>query len=200
MKQADCHAILASFIDRLQQAGIWCNEFRLHKTTFLLQELLGVPLQLPFIFYKHGPFCFELMDELTAMQAYRLLAIEYKDFPWGPAFVVTPRGREYCEWYPATIGKYNEQLTVAVQKIGHIDAFYLERMAGVFFLSRDQNGDVVERARRLHERTPHVPLHEAKDAVILLDQLLRDIGVAAKVEARTNHQEQPHSHAESGNE
>jgi hypothetical protein len=95
MTELQRYAVLAALIDRLQQAGVWCNELRMHKTVLLLQEMLGVPLQYPFIFYMHGPFCFEMMDDLTAMEAYGLVGIESKDYPWGPAFVVTPRGRQH---------------------------------------------------------------------------------------------------------
>ena len=67
-----------------------------------------------------------------------------------------------------------------VQKIGPLKPPDLERIAGVLFLSQNRNGDVNERARRLHERTPHVPLHEAQEAVTQLDQLVQETGAVLK--------------------
>jgi hypothetical protein len=174
-------AILAAFLDKLHQAGVWCTEFRTQKSTYLLQELLGVPLQFPFIFYKHGPFCFELSDALAAMQAHGLVTIELRPSPYGTAFVVTPQGRDYYNRYPVTLGHYDYPLTRAVQKIGTLKPPDLERIAGALFLSQDRNGDVDERARRLHERTPHVPLHEAREAVTQIDQLIQETGALLKV-------------------
>src|SRR5690348_571315 len=95
MKELQRYAVLAALLDKLHQANVWCNELRVPKTVFLLQELLGVPLEYPFIFYMHGPFSFELTDDLTAIRASGLLGIEGKPYPWGPAFVVAPRGRQF---------------------------------------------------------------------------------------------------------
>jgi hypothetical protein len=173
-------ALLAAFLDKLHQTGVWCTEFRTQKSTYLLQELLDVPLQFPFIFYKHGPFCFELTDAVVAMKAHELLTIAVRPSPYGPALVVTPLGREFYARYPATLGKYDDQLTRAVQEIGPLKPPDLERISGALFLSQNRNCDVNERARRLHERTPHVPLHEARMAVAQLDQLMQETGTVLK--------------------
>jgi hypothetical protein len=80
-----------------------------------------------------------------------------------------------------TLDQYDEQLTLVIEKTGHIRPLDLERIAGVFFLSRNQNGDLTNRAQRLHERTPHVPLNEAQAAAKQLDEFTKEMSALAKV-------------------
>jgi hypothetical protein len=69
MKRQKRDAILLELIDKLERRGSWCGETHIQKATFFLQEMLRVPMDFGFILYKHGPFSFELRDELTAMRA-----------------------------------------------------------------------------------------------------------------------------------
>ena len=73
-------ALLTRLIEGLCSKGDWCGETHVQKTAFFVQELLGVPLGFQFILYKHGPFSFDLRDELTALRADGLLELEPRTY------------------------------------------------------------------------------------------------------------------------
>ena len=69
MNQLAQKTILVGLIERLADKGSWAGETHLQKAAYLLAELRGVDFDFDFILYKHGPFSFELRDELSAMRA-----------------------------------------------------------------------------------------------------------------------------------
>jgi hypothetical protein len=62
-----------------------------HKLAYFSLDVLGVPLGFEFILYKHGPFSFDLSDEITAMRADALLQYQPRQ-PYGPSLF--PNGRK----------------------------------------------------------------------------------------------------------
>ena len=69
MERLQRAAVLLSLIEQLKDRGSWCGDTHIQKTTYFLQELLKVPLGFEFILYKHGPYSFDLEDEITALRA-----------------------------------------------------------------------------------------------------------------------------------
>ena len=51
------------------------RETHVQKAMYLMQELLEVPTEYSFILYKHGPFSFDLSDELTSFRGDYLLEL-----------------------------------------------------------------------------------------------------------------------------
>ena len=78
----DCDktVLLTHLIEGLCERGNWCGETHVQKTAFFVQELMGVPMEFRFILYKHGPFSFDLRDELTALRANGLLGLEPRSY------------------------------------------------------------------------------------------------------------------------
>jgi len=62
-------ALLTQLIERLRRRGSWCGETHVQKATLFLQDLTRIPMGFDFILYKHGPFSFDLRDELTSLRA-----------------------------------------------------------------------------------------------------------------------------------
>jgi uncharacterized protein YwgA len=71
----------------LKERDSWCGETHIQKAVYFLQELLQVRLGFEFIMYKHGPYSFELTDELTTLRANRLLRLIPRE-GYGPSIVV----------------------------------------------------------------------------------------------------------------
>ena len=61
-------AVLLTLLEQLQARGSWCGETHVQKSVYFLQDLLQVPLGFEFVLYKHGPYSFDLNDEITAVQ------------------------------------------------------------------------------------------------------------------------------------
>lgn len=81
-------ALLCELADQLRHSGSWCGETHVQKATYFLQELRRVPLEFEFVLYRHGPFSFDLRDELTAMRADGFLDLSERG-PYGPSLVPT---------------------------------------------------------------------------------------------------------------
>ena len=77
-------ALLTRLIELLRKKGSWCGETHIQKSTFFVQNLMKVPLSFDFILYKHGPFSFDLRDELTGLRADGLIRLE-PQWPYGPS-------------------------------------------------------------------------------------------------------------------
>ena len=84
-------ALVVALVNRLSQRGSWCGETHIQKTTYFLQGLLNVPTGFEFILYKHGPFSFDLRDELARLRAYGYLDLSPEP-PYGPSLEVTKIG------------------------------------------------------------------------------------------------------------
>lgn len=167
-------AVLAGLARRLHDRGSWSGETHLQKATYLLHELLGVPFDFDFILYKHGPFSFELRDELGSMRADRLLEREVQAPPYGPRFIVTDRGRELEGRFGRTMERYGPALDWVAAQLGDRGVMELERLATALWVTREigENAPVAERAARLHAVKSHVAMADAVDAVREVDDML----------------------------
>lgn len=167
-------AVLARLVDRLRENKSWTGETHLQKGVFVLQELLRVPLGFDFMLYKHGPFSFDLRDELSTLRADYILDLEVQSPPYGPKFRTTDSGREIQRRHPKTLGQYDGQIDFVAKVLGSNGVAELERLATALYVTlEDGEAPVAERARRLNEVKPHVPLPEAYEAVEKLDEIRR---------------------------
>lgn len=139
-----------------------------------MHELLGTPFDFRFILYKHGPFSFELRDEVGSMRADRLVEREVQAPPYGPRFVVTDRGRELEERFARTMECYRPALDWVADRLGDRGVMDPERLATALWVTRELGADVpvAERAARLHDVKPHVSIADAADAVREVDEML----------------------------
>src|ERR1700676_2619421 len=104
MKEPQREALLLEFVRRLKNSGSWCGETHIQKSTYFLQEMMGVPLELNYIFYKHGPFSFELNDRLTALRGNGLVDLRSHE-PYGPHLLASASAGKYLALFPKTIGQ-----------------------------------------------------------------------------------------------
>jgi hypothetical protein len=160
-------AVLTELADQLHRQGSWCGETHLQKATYILQDLLCVPLEFCFMLYKHGPFSFDLRDELTALRADGLLEIRPQPYPYGPSLLPTVSSAQLRGRYLVTLGRYRQAVGFVARTFGGRGVSELERLATAWYVTREVQGaaTVEDRARRLHELKPHVAFIEAKEAV-----------------------------------
>src|SRR5262249_25119884 len=78
MERLQRATVLLALIEELRDGGSWGGETHLQKAVYLLQELFQVPLGFDFVLYRHGPYSFDLADEVTALQADQLLATQLR--------------------------------------------------------------------------------------------------------------------------
>jgi hypothetical protein len=173
MTRSQKAAVLAELVERLRAQDSWAGETHLQKAVFFLQTMLGSPMGYDFILYKHGPFSFDLRDELTGLRADGILELEAQVPPYGPRFATTGIGRGIAERHPKTLEGQAARLDFVANLFHGKGVKELERLATALYSSLENgwNASVEDRARFLNEIKPHVSLDEAREAVSALDAL-----------------------------
>jgi hypothetical protein len=168
-------SVLMRLIEQLRQNGSWCGETHVQKATLFLQNLMHVPLGFDFILYKHGPFSFDLRDELTSLRADELVRLEPQS-GYGPRIATTDRSGYVQGLYSKTLEKYEESISFVARKLGNKGVAELERLATALFLtdSTAPYSSVEERAGKLTAVKPHVGRDEAIAAVAEVDGIIAE--------------------------
>jgi hypothetical protein len=137
------------------------------KAAYFLQEMLGVPLAFQFTLYKHGPFSFDLRDELSAMRADGLVSLRVQDPMYGPSIVPEPAADVLRERFPKTLKEHEPRIAFVASRVDRKAVAELERLATAFYVRqecRDQ-ADPGALAQRVHTLKPHVAVDQALPAV-----------------------------------
>ncbi len=165
-------AVLTRLIKELRDQGSWCGETHVQKAAYFLRQLMKVPLDLDFILYKHGPFSFDLRDELTALRADGLIGLE-PQWPYGPQIVLTDRSEYIQGLFRDTLKKYAGCISFVAKKLGGKDVSELERLATALFVSGHAQADasIEERAEEITRLKPHISLETAMNAVKDVDRI-----------------------------
>jgi hypothetical protein len=168
-------AVLTELARRMIDQGSWCGETHLQKAVFFLQDLLGVQLDLTFVLYKHGPFSFDLREELSAMLADGLLEIKPQQEPYGPKLVPTERGRLLRDRYPKTLARFSCSIGFVADRLGDKGASELERLGTALLMKlREQDRTLDELADKIHAFKPHVSVEDARAALERVDEIIKE--------------------------
>lgn len=174
MNRIQREAVLLLLIEKLKEHGSWCGETHIQKGSYFLQEMAGVPLEFEFILYKHGPFSFELSDEIMAMRADNLLKLCPQPQGYGPSILPGEGSQALKDRFPKTLKNYSRQVAFVAEITGGKKVEELERLATALYVSRKEaSGDVESRAQLIHHLKAHISLSEAVDAVEVIDQFIR---------------------------
>lgn len=167
-------AVLVRLMERLRERGSWCGETHVQKTTLFLQELMRVPLGFRFILYKHGPFSFDLRDDLTSLRADGLVTLEPR-WGYGPRLATTEQSRYIQGLYPITLQQYNDSISFVSEKLGDKQVKNLEKLATSLYLKRpEETRSIDDRADELVEIKPHIAKDEAVVAMREVDQIIEE--------------------------
>lgn len=168
-------ALLTKLVEKLRERGSWCGETHIQKASLFVQDLTKVPLGFDFVLYKHGPFSFDLRDELTSMRADELLELE-PQWPYGPRIAATERTEYIQKVYSKTLARYDDYITFVAEKLGNKGVAELERVATAYFLTEkaDHVGSVGERATQLTKVKPHISREDALSAVKEADEIVEE--------------------------
>jgi uncharacterized protein YwgA len=166
-------ALLTALAENLRKKGCWCGETHLQKATYFLQALEKVPVGFDFILYKHGPFSFELRDELTAMRADGLFDLN-QQWPYGPTLIPTPKSKLLRQQCSKTLQKYKRQLNFVSDQLGKQNVSELEKLATALYIRIEASSKTeTQRAKYLHSLKPHVSLDDSLEAVKTVDGIVK---------------------------
>lgn len=167
MERFERDAVIAELIRELHQRGSWCGETHVQKSMYLLQELAGVQTGFDFILYKHGPFSFDLRDELTAMRADLLLELEVRRPDYGPSLNLTENIGAVSRQYRHTVDRARPAIDFIAERVGDRQVVELERLGTALYVRRKhpEETDPFALAHAIVELKPHISEREAREAV-----------------------------------
>ena len=125
-------ALITKLVGQLRDQESWCGETHIQKTVYFLQHLMAVPLGFYFILYKHGPFSFELRDELTALRADNLLTLEH-DTRYSPRISATTQSKYIQAQFPRTLATYDSCISFIARRLGPKGVVQLERLGTALY-------------------------------------------------------------------
>jgi len=174
MDRLEKASLIITFIEELCNNGSWCGETHIQKTMYFLQHLTNVPMEFKFILYKHGPFSFDLRDELTGLRADGLLYLDVRP-PYGPGLLPTPNAKRIRDHFLRTVRKYSEQMEFVTKYLGKKSVIELERMGTALFVilkTEMQNRSAL--ANEINRLKPHVTIDDALIAAQEVDKMKTD--------------------------
>lgn len=178
MKEEQNRAVLVTLINALREKGSWCGETHIQKAAFFLKKLAGVPVDFDFILYKHGPYSFDLHDELSVMRAFGLLDLEVS-YPYGPRIANTDMGSTLLARFPKKPAQYQRQISFVADKLGDKGVVDLERLATAYFVTLDHpESDQETRSKAIVKLKPHIAIDSARQAVADVDCLVEEVRAA----------------------
>jgi len=163
--------VLLTLLEQLRNRGSWCGETHLQKATYFLQQMMRVPLGFDFVLYKHGPYSFDLNDEITALRADQLLTVSPRS-PYGPSLYPTNIGLAHLERFPKTRERYAKAVQFVADRLAGKNVVELERLGTALFVtSTSPTSDENSRVERLQAVKPHVVAQDARAALRLVDEM-----------------------------
>ena len=165
-------ALLTRLIARLRESNNWCRETDIQKVVYFAQSLGQIPTEYEFILYKHGPFSFDLRDELTALRADGLLRLEPQR-PYGVRIIPTKQSEYVQKLYPKTLRNYEDKIEFVIGELGRKGGVELDRLGTALYVKMNPGSrvSVVERTERVKELAPHILPEDAHNAVQEVDRI-----------------------------
>jgi uncharacterized protein YwgA len=174
MKRLEKASLIVSFIETLCNKGSWCGETHIQKSMYFLQHLTNVPMEFEFILYKHGPFSFDLRDELTALRVDGVLELNIRP-PYGPGLLPTQNGKRIRDHFSQTVQKYLKQMEFVAHYLGPKSVVELERIGTALFVTlKTVIQDQQTRANEINGLKSHIPIDTALAAVQEVDKMKKD--------------------------
>lgn len=157
---------LSKLISALRSNGSWAGETHLQKATYMLQEVTGVPLGFKFVLYKHGPYSFDLTEELGLLKSAGVVVSEPQT-SYGAKLAATK------SYEVPTSLQFDREIQFIAENLGSMGVAELERIGTAMLVSRERPGIGQEKmVQRLCHLKPHVTPELSKQAFEQLERLV----------------------------
>ncbi len=171
-------ALLTRLMDKMEENGSWCGETHIQKAVYVAQEVFDLPTGYKFVLYKHGPFSFDLRDELTALRADKVVELEPR-WHYGPGIITIQGANGIQKLYPKTLERYADKIEFVAKVIGAKDVAELEKLATALYVRKKDGGAKLsdeEAGREITKLKPHISNLEAISAVNEIDNVMTEAG------------------------
>jgi hypothetical protein len=139
MERLARHALVAELVRAMGEAGSWCGRTHVQKTLFAFQALFQPEpgLQSPFRLYMHGPYSFQLDDDLTEMEFYGALERDRQP-PYGQRYGVRPGAETLRQRFGNGVDRWLLPLRFVAREVATRTARELEALATLIFVATDE--------------------------------------------------------------
>jgi hypothetical protein len=186
MDGAKRQAVILALIAKLRSQDSWCGETHVQKSSHFLQEGLGVPLEVEFVMYKHGPFSFDLRELLGELVGSQLLEVEPRP-PYGPRLRPSESGDALMARFPKTCSRYSRSIDFVAEKLASRDVLGLEKLGTALFVTKElATAPPGVRADEIRKLKPHVDKATALEAIKEIDALLAEARARGIVDTAAN--------------
>lgn len=166
MKRLERDAIILTLVEELSRRGSWCGETHVQKAMYFLQEMVDVPTGFEFILYKHGPFSFDLRDELTAMRADRMVDLKFLHPCYGPSLEPAASAPKVLDLGRGAVVDARCAIEFVAERFGDRPVTELERLGTALYVARKLPGRApAEQAEEIVRLKPHITPVEAERAL-----------------------------------
>ena len=165
------HALVAYLVKQMRQSGGWAGETHIQKSLFFLKSMLGLPLSYDYVLYKHGPYSFNLHDDIGLMRANMILDIEIRG-NYGPSFCPGRLADRLFIRFSSEFRKYLPRIDYVASRLGPCDVKSLERSATAYYVRQENHGankDVL--ASIITGLKPHIKPKDALDSLQFVEEL-----------------------------
>jgi uncharacterized protein YwgA len=162
--------VITRLAQRLRECGSWCGETHIQKSVYLMQELFDTGLKYNFILYHHGPYSFDLTNELTALRADGFLEIEPQEPPFGPKLKVSTRATSLHKFFKKTLGRYEKFIEFIASKLCGKGVKDLEKIATALYVDKQLPNEKNKRIDLFLKLKPHITKDQAKDALSEIEE------------------------------
>ena len=161
------HAYILEVINGLKENSSWTGKTHVQKTMFLVNEATAVPVPFEFVLYKHGPYSFDIENELEQMKSYDAIAVQPIS-SYGVELKPS-RNAEMVTLFSPLPTQEKDSIDQICRFVGAKGVIELERLAtAVWIRNREHITDPREVAQRIHDLKPHISIPDAEEA----DQLV----------------------------
>ena len=168
--EAKRYALLLALLKAMKDRGSWCGETHVQKASYFLQEATNVPLNLDFILHKHGPYSFDLHEDLGDMRARLLIDIEQRP-PYGPSLKRSPSAQVLAEGLSNSVAAYNSAIEFVAEKLSAHHVVDLERLATALYVIRNYTAEE-DKAGLMNTLKPHISKERAAEAIDEVEKIL----------------------------
>jgi hypothetical protein len=170
-------ALVVKLAKKLRSRGSWCGETHLQKALYILQDLTKSNFGYKFVIYKHGPYSFDLNNELAAMRSASILEFQIHREGYGPSIAPTAFGQKVYDVNKDSVEAYSAIVDFIADWFAKSDVRHLEKVATAYFVTvKNPRLPVTERAKKINFLKPHVDIQSAEEAVLIVDAKRKEAG------------------------
>lgn len=156
------YRLILEVIRGLNAAGSWAGKTHVIKTLYLLKAANGLNIPQNYILYMHGPYSFEVEDDLAMLKM--LDAVEEEDrHPGYGASLVVGHNARVIEGQADLTPDEKQRIQQICQAVGTANVKELEaRATGAWVWTEEQVHNPDRVAHRVNELKPHIPVEVAR--------------------------------------